>query len=116
MFKISHVREVPTITGLPSEVIGVVEGIVSILDRVYGADRDPLNDDGGYAVILEPQDDLSVLEDVDLDVESLQPEHTDIIKTSIGIEYIHALILCNNEFSIHILCEKDKASINLLDC
>ena len=52
MVKISHVRELPSITNIPQEVIGVVEGIVSILDRVYGADRDPLNDDGGYVVIL----------------------------------------------------------------
>ena len=116
MLIFSHVRELPTATSIPQEVIGVVEGIVTILDREYGAGRDPLEDDGGYAVVLHGEDDISVLADIGLDVESLCPEYTDIIKTSIGIVYIHAVVLCNNEFSVHILCEKSKASLNLLDC
>ena len=116
MFKISHVRELSSITGIPAEVVGVVEGIVSILDRVYGPERDPLKDDGGYAVILHGEDDLSVLADLGLEVDELCPEYTDIIKTSIGVEYIHALILCNNEFSVHILMPKANAPENLLDC
>ena len=115
MFKISHVNEVPTIVGVPQEVIDVAEGVVSILDKVYGADRDSFNDDGGYAVILSPDDDLSVLKEIDLDVGNLFPEHTDYIQTSIDIEYIHATMLFNNEFSCHILMPKCNAPVNLLD-
>ena len=116
MFKISHVRELPSITGVPAEVVKVVEGVVSILDRVYGPERDPLEDDGGYVVVLHGKDDISVLADLGLEVGELCPEYTDIIKTSIGVEYIHAVILCNNEFSLHILMPKEKAPVNLLDC
>lgn len=115
MFKISHVYEIQQVSGIPKEVTAIAESIVTILDREYGADRDPLNDDGGYVVILEPHDDISVFNDIGLNVDRLCPEYTDFIKTSIGIDYIHALVLCNNEFSIHILCEKDKAPANLLD-
>ena len=114
MFKISHVHEVPKITGIPQEVIDVAESIVDTLDRVYGADRDPLLHDGGYVVVLEPEDDLSVLEEIELEVDRLCPEYTDYIRTSAGVEYFHSLILFNNEFSCHIIGETSKASVNLL--
>jgi hypothetical protein len=115
MFKISHVSEICTIKDVPQEVIDVAEGVVAILDREYGVDRDPLLHDGGYCVLLSPSDDISVFKELDLDIEDLCPEHTDIIKTADGIIYIHAVILCNNEFSIHILMPRDKASPNLLE-
>jgi hypothetical protein len=118
MYKISHLTDIPNITNLtsiPDEVKAIACEIVTVLDREYGTNRDPLNDDGGYAVVLEPQDDISILADLGLDIENLYPEYTDAIQTSAGVDYCHALILCNNEFGVHILCEKSKASLSLLD-
>jgi len=122
MHKLSHVRELEALTAtssMPNEVIEAAKTVLTVLDNEYGADRDPLNDDGGYVVVLEPHDDVSVL--IGLDelgeyVFSISPEYTDIIQTSAGVEYIHALILCNNEFSIHIFMTKSNAPVNLLDC
>ena len=115
MFKISHVNEIPTIVGVPQEVIDVAKNIVIVLDREYGTDRDPFNDDGGYVVILSPNDDLSVLKDIGLDVGNLFPESIDVFPTTFKIEYIHATMLFNNEFSCHILMPKCNAPVNFLD-
>ena len=113
MYKIFHIHEIPTIVGIPKEVVAVAKNIITALDNVYGADRQP-NEDGGIVVILESHDNISILSELGLNVETICPECSDVIKTSGGIDFVNILVLCNNEYSISILCEKRQASVNLL--
>lgn len=115
MFKISHFHEMQQVSGIPEEVTALAESIVTILDREYGEKRDPQNSDGGYIIILEPQDDISILNNLGFNVGNLYPEHTDIMKTSSGIDYIHIFILFTNEYSVQIFMPKEKATANLLE-
>lgn len=107
MYRIAHVYELKQITDMPVEVVEAVNSIVTILDREYGAERDPLKSDGGYVVILTLQDDISALKDIGLDAERLCPEQTDIIETASGGMYINSLVLFNNEFAINIIMENN---------
>jgi len=113
MLKISHVREISQVKGVPLEVIAFAERIVTALDCEYGEDRGP-DKDGGYVVILTPKDSISALSGIGIDANRMCPEYTDIIPTTESV-YIHAITLQNNEHSIHVLMPKDKAPGNLLD-
>lgn len=114
MYKISHVRELTELKDMPAEIISKVESIVKILDDNYGTERS-LNSDGGIAIIIEPQDKISVLNEIGINIEKLCPEYTEIIRAN-DIDYIHSMILFSNEYSCHIFCEKSKATANLIDC
>ena len=77
-------------------------GIVSILDKYYGKDRDVYTNDGGFVFIAENKDDLSYFISHHIDPNNGSYEDAQLFKTEQGY-YLDILFLCNNEFSINLL-------------
>ena len=50
MIELTHLKEINKADRLPKEVQENIEGILSILDEEYGADRDKYKDNGGYVI------------------------------------------------------------------
>ncbi|MDR0571935.1 MAG: hypothetical protein LBG48_03750 [Rickettsiales bacterium] len=106
LYKAGTVKEMQKIreeaSGLPDEVLSEALRIVKILDEVYGADRDVDNGDGGFVLIAENIQDLALLKQQYVDLESNQQEVVAIVQC--GKEpWLNALFLCNNEFGINVL-------------
>ena len=78
-----------------------VSRIAKILDDNYGADRDVLEEDGGYICIVESDNDVLGLNTKhEVDLSEVTPE----ICTKISDGWLNALILSNNEFGINVIC------------
>ena len=77
-------------------------GIVSILDKYYGKDRDVYKNDGGFVFIAEDKKDLSYFISHHIDPNNSSYEDAQIFRTEQGY-YLDILFLCNNEFSINLL-------------
>jgi hypothetical protein len=83
-------------------VYRVAMRIVTMLDEVYGADRDVDNNDGGFVLIVENVEDLSFVEQRYVRLDANQHEAVDIVKCE-NRAYINALFLCNTEFGINVI-------------
>lgn len=77
-------------------------GIVSILDKYYGKDRDVYKNDGGFVFIAETKEDLSYFISHHIDPSKGSYEDAQLFRTEQGY-YLDILFLCNNEFSINLL-------------
>jgi hypothetical protein len=88
MIKITNVNEAVQLMGnLSGDVVNVVTDIVSVLDNLYGVDRDIEKSLGGYVLILESKKELKRLLDIFIDVETVIPEYTDKIPVKNGEPY-----------------------------
>ena len=58
MIELRHLKEKNKADRLPKEVQENIEGILSILDEEYGADRDQYKDNGGYVIVVEDESDF----------------------------------------------------------
>ena len=85
-----------------SDVYERALGIVSILDKHYGKDRDVYKNDGGFVFIAENKEDLSYFISHHIDPNNGSYEDAQLFKTEQGY-YLDILFLCNNEFSINLL-------------
>ena len=84
---------------------------LSVLDENYGQDRNIYEDDGGFAIIIEDEQQLqeaSVYVDLETDIY----EYIDEINEN----YICMLKLCNNEFSVMVYIRKVLCSDDILEC
>ena len=75
--------------------------IVTMLDETYGAGRDVDNSDGGFVIIAENIQDISLFGQRYMKLDSNRHEAVDILKGEKG-QYVNVLLLCNNEFGINI--------------
>ena len=84
---------------------------LSVLDENYGRDRNVYEDDGGFAIIIEDEEQLQ-------EASTYVNLETDIYEyiEEINENYIYMLKLCNNEFSIMIYIRKVLCSEEILDC
>jgi hypothetical protein len=107
MRKIAHAREAALLDGiLPKEVAQAVAEIAAVLDSEYGADRDPDSDLGGYILVLESREELAILRDLHIDVDTVVPEYTDKIavsSVSSGSAYTHTLLLLGSDFTVSLV-------------
>ena len=85
-----------------SDVYERALGIVSILDKYYGKDRDVYKNDGGFVFIAENKEDLSYFISHHIDPSKGSYEDAQLFRTEQGC-YLDILFLCNNEFSINLL-------------
>lgn len=93
------------------ELTATVHDYLEILDSNYGADRNVFEDDGGFAIIVENEDDLRESAEyfnMDTDIYEYLEE--------INEHYISMLKLCNNEFSIMIYIRKVLCFAEVLEC
>ena len=87
---------------VPRAVYERALGIVSILDKHYGKDRDVYTNDGGFVFIAENKEDLSYFISHHIDPNNGSYEDAQLFRTEQGY-YLDILFLCNNEFSINLL-------------
>ena len=81
-------QDLDLVKELPTEVLSSIEATIEILDENYGTER-TAEDLGGYVAVVD-EDDIE------------------------GAEYISALFLCSNDFSIVVVCKKELK--NLIEC
>ncbi len=92
---------------LPTEVLSAIETIIETLDENYGTER-TAEDLGGYVAVV---DKSGIKELKQKQLKGIIPEYIDEIE---GVEYISALFLCSNDFSIVVICKKELK--NLIEC
>lgn len=85
---------------LPTEVLSTIQDTIEILDENYGTER-TAEDLGGYIAVV---DKVGIEELEQHQLKGIIPEYIDDIE---GAEYISALFLCSNDFSIVVVCKKE---------
>lgn len=117
MIEAAHVREIAVLKKTwPQGVQKTIEGILEILDIEYGADRNKYEDDGGYVVVLEREEDIKELEGkAYIDCNEVIAEYVDKIVCSSGEVYTNSLIICNNDYAISLIIPLELTPQNLRD-
>jgi len=116
MIEIAHLREKGSLINMQQEVKEVVEGILEILDTEYGAGRNKYEDDGGYVVVIEREEDFKELENkAYIDCNEVIAEYVDKIECSNGQIYTNSLIICNNDYTITLIIPFGLLPQNLRD-
>ena len=103
IYSFGTTKEANSVKGkVPRAVYERALGIVSILDKYYGKDRDVYKNDGGFVFIAENEKDLSYFISHHINPNNGSYEDAQIFRTEQGY-YLDILFLCNNEFSINLL-------------
>ena len=89
-------QDLDLVKELPTEVISVIETTIEILDEDYGTER-TTEDLGGYVAVV---DKAGIKQLKQKQLNGIIPEYIDEIE---GAEYISALFLCSNDFSIVVI-------------
>ncbi|WP_150844694.1 hypothetical protein [Paraclostridium bifermentans] len=97
-------QDLDLVKGLPTEVLSAIETTIEILDENYGTER-TAEDLGGYLAVV---DKAGIKELKQNQLKGIIPEYIDEIE---GAEYISALFLCSNDFSIVVVCKKELKSL-----
>jgi len=114
LIKAGTVRELSQNEGkIDRDVYSVALRIVSMLDEVYGGGRDVDNSDGGFLLLAETVQDLSIIDRRYVRLEDNRHEAVDIVKCG-SRAYLSVLFLNNNEFGINVLMPIDIAPASLL--
>jgi hypothetical protein len=97
-------QDLGLVKDLPKEAISTIEDTIEILDESYGTERTS-EDLGGYVVVV---DKAGIKELRQHQLKGIIPEYIDEIE---GAEYISALFLCSNDFSIVVVCKKESKNL-----
>lgn len=100
-------QDLELVKELSTEVLSIIEDTIEILDENYGTER-TIEDLGGYVAVV---DKAGIEELKQHELRGIIPEYIDEIE---GAEYISALFLCSNDFSIVVICKKELK--NLIEC
>lgn len=93
-------QDLDLVKEIPKEVLSAIETTIEIIDGNYGTER-TAEDLGGYVVVVD-KTGIEALKQHQL--KEIIPEYIDEIE---GVEYISALFLCSNDFSIVVVCKKE---------
>lgn len=116
MIELTHLKEINKSDRLPKEVQENIEGILSILDEEYGADRDQYKDDGGYVIVVEDESDFQIIkEKAHINIDDVIVEYVDKIECSNGKVYTSSLVLCNNDYSVSLVIPFEITTKNILN-
>lgn len=99
---------------LSEEIYQRAFNIVSILDNVYGEDRDVDKADGGCIFIVENRDDLDCFSKHYINPDDQQHEVVRRIKSKSCKDYLDLFFLCNNEYGINLFIPVSLAPSKLL--
>lgn len=111
--KIQNLNEVKELDNVPKEVLSKIKETVKSLDENYGVNRNE-DEDGGYVIFVTNQDDLDLVCELEIDVETCTVEYAETITTT-EETYINALFLLNNEFAINVIMPERIAPKNILE-
>jgi hypothetical protein len=98
----------------PAEVYREALRIVTVLDGVYGADRDVDGGDGGFVLIAQNIQDLALINQTYMRMDEGTHEAVGLVKCE-DEPYVNVLYLSNNEFGVNILMPVSIAPRTLLD-
>ncbi|MCJ8173505.1 hypothetical protein [Clostridium botulinum] len=116
MIEVSHLNEREKLTSFPQKVQETMLGILQILDIEYGANRNKYEDDGGYVIIVEKEEDFKKIKNkIYIDCDDVIAEYVDKIVCSNGEVYTNSLILCNNDYGITLIAPLELTPQNLKD-
>lgn len=116
MIELAYLLDMNKVKSLPEEVQKVVKGILQVLDSGYGDNRDKYEDDGGYVVVVESEEDFQIIKDkIYIDCDSIIPEYVDKILCNKCDTYTNSLILCNNDYAISLIITMELTPQNLKD-
>ncbi|NMM65254.1 hypothetical protein HBE96_21965 [Clostridium sp. P21] len=116
MIELAYLTDMNKVKALTDEVQNIIEGILHVLDSEYGTSRDKYEDDGGYVVVIEKEEDFQIIKDkIYIDCDSIIPEYVDKIVCSNDKTYTNSLILCNNEYAISLIIPMELLPQNLKD-
>ena len=116
MIELTHLKEINKADRLPKEVQENIEGILSILDEEYGADRDQYKDNGGYVIVVEDESDFQIIrKKAHIYVDNVIVEYIDKIECSNGKVYSSSLVLCNNDYSVSLVIPFEIAPKNIVN-
>ena len=107
IIKIWKEQDLELVSKLPKEVKDVIKENVQILVEEYGEERTE-QDIGGFIALTDEEGLRELKENL---LKNTVPEYIDDIE---GAEYISALFLCSNDFSIVVVCKKQLKS--LIEC
>ena len=114
MIEIAYSREKKLLEHLPQEVQASALGVVEVLDREYGEDRDKYVDCGGYVVVVQKAEDIEIIKKhMLIDCNKVIPEYVEKIACSEGSIYTKSLILCNNDYAIVLIMSIELTPNNL---
>jgi hypothetical protein len=114
LLKAGTVKELSQFEGtIDRDVYRAALRIVTKLDEVYSAGRDVDGGDGGFVLIAENVQDISLIGQRYVRLDSGRHEAVDVVKSESGT-YINALFLCNNEFGINVFMPMSIAPESLL--
>lgn len=114
MIEVTYTREKGVLKTMPQEVQEAIARILEILDSEYGAYRNKYEDDGGYVVVLEKEEDIKELKDKTyIDCDEIIAEYVDKILCSNGEVYTNSLIICNNDYVISLIIPIELTPKNL---
>jgi hypothetical protein len=118
LYKAGTVKEMERIRqdapNLPEEVYRETLRIVTMLDEVYGADRDVDQSDGGLVLIAVSKQDLRLIEQRYMKLNENRHEGVTLVKCENG-PYINVFFLCNNEYGINVFLPVSVAPHILLE-
>ena len=97
--KILRKEDLGSISHLPAAVRKRTAEVIRTLDRIYGADRDHLNADGGWVEIIETRHDL---EEFGGAGRLNARESVDHVGQA-GSGWLEIFVICNNETGISVL-------------
>ena len=116
MIELAYLADMDKVKSIAEEVQKVIGGILQVLDSEYGANRDKYEDDGGYVVVVEKEEDFQIIKDkIYIDCDSIIPEYVDKIVCSNDKTYTNSLILCNNDYAISLIIPMELLPQNLKD-
>lgn len=101
-------QDLDLVKELPKEVLSTIVDAIEILDENYGTERTS-EDLGGYVVVV---DKAGIEELKQQHLKGIVPEYIDEIE---GAEYILALFLCSNDFSIVVVCKRELKNLIEID-
>lgn len=107
VIKIWKEQDLELVRQLPKQVKEVIKENVQILVEEYGEERTE-QDIGGFIALTDEEGLRELKENL---LKNTVPEYIDDIE---GAEYISALFLCSNDFSIVVVCKKQLKS--LIEC
>ena len=93
-------QDLELVKELPTEVLATIEDTIEILDENYGTER-TAEALGGYVAVVNK---VGIEELKQHQLKGIIPEYIDEIE---GAEYISALFLCSNDFSIVVVCKTE---------
>ena len=90
------------------DVYDKIYDIISVLDREYGADRNFEDNDGGFVIYADSQDEIDEVRNI-MHLNKKVPELVDVIGGCTNVLYLK-----NNEFGINFIAPRKSKNLKHL--